>query len=343
MPLPTIRSVTCIRNECEMCRSKRDGKIPRRFPGSPHSERWPVTQVLISFCNVVGNGPMLGLLDTHRRTFRPVAVPPEVSKHRGMTGLAVSDRYIYAGIQWRRRGDDTTSRLLILDRHTLSRVALHTFHSVQRVHSLLVAGEALYAVSTGTDEVIRCDLAHGLPGCEVVVWKPAANAPRDDTQHLNAITAFEGALYISGFGPRQDQLWSSARNGGYVVNLATGAPVATGLNHPHSLTQIDGELAFCESNAGAIRIVGGVVIAHDLPGYARGLCQVGSLLLVGTGIRRRISESTGTPVMSPVDPDDGRCTVTAVALGKGEIQFIVDLTAYGREIYDLLPLDDLAI
>jgi len=299
-----------------------------------------MTSVLISFCNVVNDGPMLGLLDVTRRTFRAVDVPPDVKGHRGLTGLAASDRYIYAGVQWRRRRDDANSRLLILDRHDLSFVALHTFQSVQRVHSLLVDGDAIYAVSTGSDEVIRCDLQNGILGSEVVVWRPVADGPREDTRHINSIVAFDNSLYISAFGPKQDQLWSSVRNSGYVVNVATGEVVATGLQHPHSLTVAGEALAFCESKAAAIQIVGRGVMARDLPGYARGLCQVETSLLVGTGVSRHVSESTGKPVVNRDDIEDGRCTVTAVAMRNGEKEFVMDLSAHGREIYDLLPLSE---
>jgi hypothetical protein len=147
-------------------------------------------------------------------------------------------------------------------------------------------------------------------------------------------------LLVSGFGQKAGDDWSVARDG-FVFNITRGEMVASGLLHPHTLVAIDDTIAYCESQKMAIRL-GGAYIEH-FPGYTRGLCQIGQKLFVGTSVERRFSKSTGklkndNPNWVPVR----RCTVSRLSINSLEIEDTIDLTIYGDEIYDLLPIEGTA-
>jgi hypothetical protein len=85
-----------------------------------------------------------------------------------------------------------------------------------------------------------------------------------------------------------------------------------------------------------VHITGRAYIQH-LPGYTRGLCRIGQKLFVGTSLERRVSKSTGKRKITWVP--GGRCTVSRLSVNSFEVEDTIDLTTYGDEIYDLLPIE----
>ena len=194
-------------------------------------------------------------------------------------------------------------------------------------------------VSTGTDEVIELQDA----------W---SRSPSGD-----CLLASRTRRATSGSSPLECHLWLGRgsvgrgvwqkgwRNlesdqGRFVFNITKGEKIASGIPHPHSLVAIDSTIAYCGSGNMAVHILGRGHVQH-LPGYARGLCLVDQHLFVGTSIERRISKSTGM-LNSPnaTGALAGQCTISRLSLDRFEIEDTVDMTPYGEEIYDLLPIED---
>jgi Domain of unknown function (DUF4915) len=203
------------------------------------------------------------------------------------------------------------------------------------VHSLWVAREKLYVVSTGTDEVIELHMRGAEVTSERVFWRPISEGPRADVHHLNAIYSWRGDMLVSGIGQNPGEDWGLARDG-FVFNITRGEKLASGLHHPHSLMAIDDTIAYCESKKMVVRITGRAYIQH-LPGYTRGLCRIGQKLFVGTSLERRVSKSTGKRKITWVP--GGRCTVSRLSVNSFEVEDTIDLTTYGDEIYDMLPIE----
>jgi hypothetical protein len=300
--------------------------------------------VLVSFCNVARGGPVLAIVDVATGEVRVLDVPERLSCLAGITGLTVLGRYLFAVTS---RSNPTgrgsvdppgPSLLLAFDRTDLRLLHEHKCSTVFDAHSLWAWENELYVVSTGTDAVVRL----GLRGPEVIAeqvrWRPDPAGPAADVHHLNAICSWGGRLVVSGFGPKADLPWSSATDG-FIVDVATGESVVSGVSHPHSLTEVDGALAYCESSSRAVRLVGRSG-EQRLPGYARGMCRVGDRLFVATSRARRVSKSTGalTSLHDAGAELQGGCTLIRLTDDTLAIEEVINLEAYGGEIYDLLSV-----
>ena len=102
--------------------------------------------ILVSFCNVRTSGlPLLGLFDSAASEFRVLDLPCELARCSGITGLAASDRFVYAVAQASDRqvtgAFSGTSVLLIFDRKDLTLRSRYAFRSAVDVHSLWVRGD----------------------------------------------------------------------------------------------------------------------------------------------------------------------------------------------------------
>lgn len=295
--------------------------------------------ILVSFCNVAPGAPMLGLLDSALGTFRAIELPSALGDYYGITGLSQQGGFIYAGVQGRRNeGADSPAHIAVLSTHDLTLRHLYSCRLAQSIHSVLAAHDSLWAVSTGTDEVIQIHLDQGIPqDDERVVWSPTTDGHRADIHHLNSIAFLGGDLLVSGFGKKAGALWSTA-NDGFIKNTVSAETLVSGIDHPHSLMTIAGSLAYCESRTRSVHVNGRQVI-RGLPGYVRGLCLLDGDLFVGAGVGRRVSISTGL-VNNRDDPGElaGQCAVVRIS-PDGAMKRLFDLGAFGAEIYDLLAID----
>ena len=97
------------------------------------------------------------------------------------------------------------------------------------------------------------------------------------------------------------------------------------------LLRIGGDLAYAQSGCSTLNIHGRGAI-RDLPGWPRGLCRVDHLLLVGT------SENPQGGINSTLSRYI-RCTITLCNYTTMSLINAVDLSYWGKGIYDLLPLD----
>jgi hypothetical protein len=295
-------------------------------------------QLLTSFCNVRLPGrPALGLLETATLEFRALRPSMEVDFLGGLTGVALSDSYVFAAAQTRTpAGTRGPSVLLVWERRDLSLAARYQFDSAADVHSLLHVEGTLYAVSTGTDELFALELRGPRVVSERLIWRPDREGPRQDVNHLNAICSFEGSLFVAGFGPRVGASWADAADG-FIANATRDEVIARDLEHPHSLAVVGGHVLYCESGRMAVKVLGGDR-GKQIAGYTRGLCAVDTTLFVGSSRGRLVSRSSGLPTLTDDRLGSNRCQVSVLDAITLEVRAVKDLSAYSDEIYDLMPI-----
>jgi hypothetical protein len=173
---------------------------------------------------------------------------------------------------------------------------------------------------------------------EAAFWRPELEAPRVDIHHLNSVVGWRDDLLVSGFGKKAGPRWNSAQDG-FIFNICTGVRVASGIYHPHSMATLGETVVYCESSNMAVRAVRTNRIQY-LPGYTRGLCVADDKLFVATSKGRKVSKSTGL-INNPEETGvpAGRCTISRLSRDTFHIEETIDLSSYGNEIYDLLPID----
>ena len=164
-------------------------------------------QILVSFCNLRAPGlPALGLLDVTESQFRILRLPRGWDRCCGITGLATSESHVYAVAQASTASQDVASprasNFLVFDRNSFSLLSEYPFRCGHDVHSLWACGNSVYAVSTGTDEVIELQLQGEQVISETVLWRPQPGWPREDLHHLNALYVWKGELLVSAFGKK---------------------------------------------------------------------------------------------------------------------------------------------
>jgi Domain of unknown function (DUF4915) len=290
--------------------------------------------VLASFCN--GEAATLGLIDPDTLGFEAVDLLGLLPA-QGLTGLCARGDRVYLVLHNLRDGEGvvTSHCALVVDAGSLTIVEQHPMQLGIDVHSLAVRDGVVYAVSTGSDEVLALTLDGDRVVSEEVFWRPDPALDRSDHHHLNAILEWNGGLLVSGFGrKRKSERWSSAR-GGFIQRIDDGERLVEGIHQPHSLAVVEGELAYCESPARALRTLGGRSFG-DLPGYARGVCTMpDGTLFVATSCGRMKSKSTGeiTNAAESGVPA-GQCAV--VRFPAGEAPSGIDVGLHANEIYDLL-------
>jgi hypothetical protein len=246
------------------------------------------------------------------------------------TGLALQGERIYALFL-----AGGLSHLAALTAGSLESVFSQPLPEVKDGHSVWVKPPYVYIVSTGTDEVLRYDLAPDGLLNPSVVWQ--ANASGADAHHINSITDWKGRLVISALGPKSGALWATATEG-YIHDISRDVRIKSGVYHPHSLSVRDDCLYYCESQKKLFRSLDAPIF--ELDAYTRGVCWLSDeLVCVGTSVGRRQSKSTGLTA-NPADPGPaaGSCRVTIGRITDGRIVKRVEVGAFGPEVYDLLAL-----
>ncbi len=166
------------------------------------------------------------------------------------------------------------------------------------VHDVLVVGEELIAVSTGTNEVLWFDVQ----GRVRRRWK----APGErDAWHLNCLWEADGRLFVSAFGRFSEHRgWCGKCVGtGFVMDLESGREVMSGLNGPHNPRLIDGDWVVCDSHVSAL-----IVQAPDgsrrtvsLGGFTRGLAFDAGYFYVGVNSDRKTATTESFANVAVVD------------------------------------------
>ena len=224
----------------------------------------------------------------------------------------------------------------VLSEEDLTPLFYQDLPQVKDGHSIFASETGLYVVSTGTDEVFCYDISDNHITNSRVVWR--ASTSQVDTHHVNSITEVDDELYISAFGPKTGPLWASAANG-YIHNITQDIRVKEGIYHPHSLSERNEQLYYCESHMGSFCNLDGSLFLLD--GYSRGVSWLSDkIICLATSVGRKISKSTGH-IGNPADPGEktGQCSLTMRNISSGELFTEIDLSWFGPEIYDLMFIE----
>ena len=272
--------------------------------------------IVVTFCN-----PPHSSVGVHRHDGHDL-VPLPVQPADQFTGMAADDNCLYVAM-----GDRAVTRLVALSRTTWTVAWDVPLADANDVHSIAVADGRLYAVSTGTDSVMRYSLDRGV-GDPELVWSPTDGA--EDTHHLNAITLWNGSVVVAAFGPRSGDRWASARNG-YLFDVSRGVPIEKGIYHPHAVLAWRGELWWCESATGTVYSSSGPRCVVD--GYVRGLAPLSNrLLAIGSSVGRHTEDGS---ITNPLDPGlpAGRSGITVFDAKNQTTRGFVDTSHIGPEVY----------
>lgn len=256
-------------------------------------------------------------------------------------------------------------------------IALATQYQIQRFDNVLAAGQVtdqgfdtLYAPhaawvtgdvdahDVGFDADLRPFFVNTLFGCIAQVsdghsfrpiWHPdfISRLAAEDRCHLNGMAVVDGRPAYATAVSRSDVAdgWRDRRrDGGVVIDVATGAIVADGLSMPHSPRVHDGKLWLLNSGRGAFgwvdRASGAFEPVGFCPGYARGLAFAGGHAIVGLSQAREDRTFAGLALGAELDArdTDARCGLAVFDTASGDLVHWVRIEGVVRELYDVAIL-----
>jgi len=296
-----------------------------------------MSRFLITFCNTLPQGFPLAAYDFETEDLEWIETPTGAGVVGGATGICrLEDAYAVL-LQNRLPGWPSTLALYDLELRPLFAQRLRI---VSDGHSLAAHEGCLYVVSTGTNEVVRLklDVANSRVD-EESFWK--LGEVRADEHHLNGITVVDGRHFLSMFGPDS----ADGARVGRILDTDGRRALSLSLLQPHSLAVFQNHLYCLESLRGQVWRIPIDDLAADvpapfceLPGYLRGIAFDAAYMYVGASSHRLRSKSKGVLNDPPAQSRASlHCLLHRVSLADGAIQSR-DLTPFGREIYDVLPL-----
>lgn len=183
----------------------------------------------------------------------------------------------------------------------------------------------------------------------VPVWRPPfiGELKAEDRCHLNGLAMRDGAPAIATAVSTTDTYdgWRShRRDGGVVIDIASGDIVARGLSMPHSPRWYRDRLWVLNSGEGMFGYVdpasGRFEPVAFCPGYLRGLAFMGDYAVVGMSLPRDNKTFTGLALDDrlrerSVPP---RCGLYFIELSTGAIAHALTISGIVTELYDVAVL-----
>lgn len=175
------------------------------------------------------------------------------------------------------------------------------------------------------------------------LWHPPfiTKLVREDRCHLNGL-AIDGdrAAYVSAVSRSDvaDGWRERRRDGGFVLDVATGEAVAIGLSMPHSPRLYDGKLWVLNSGRGELCTIdpktGDITAIAFCPGYARGLAFVGRYAVVGLSRPRKNQTFEGLELQDVLKQKDTepRSGLLVINIDTGQT---VEWLRFEHTIYEL--------
>jgi uncharacterized protein (TIGR03032 family) len=228
------------------------------------------------------------------------------------------------------------------------------FDAVYSPHALWVTGDLdAHDVGFGADG--RPIFVNTLFACLAAVsdghsfrplWKPpfVSRLAAEDRCHLNGMALEEGKPRYATAVSRSDAAdgWRDRRrDGGVVIDVASGEIIAGGLSMPHSPRLHQGRLWILNSGTGEFGWVdtegGRFEPVAFCPGYARGLAFAGNHAIIG------LSQARENRTFSGLDLDEAlkrrdvepRCGLAVIDLATGDMSGWVRIEGVIRELYDV--------
>jgi uncharacterized protein (TIGR03032 family) len=186
------------------------------------------------------------------------------------------------------------------------------------------------------------------------LWKPPfiTRLAAEDRCHLNGLALRDGAPAFVTAVSKSDvhEGWREhRRDGGIVIDVASGETVARGLSMPHSPRWCDGKLYVLNSGAGEFGTIDLATGKFEpicfCPGYARGLGIHGHFAVIGLSTCRENRTFSGLPLDDALAAKDvqPRCGLLVVDLRTGDIAHSLTIEGVVRELYDVALLPGVAM
>ena len=187
----------------------------------------------------------------------------------------------------------------------------------------------------------------------VPLWRPPfiAKLAAEDRCHLNGLAMDDGRpRYVTAVSRTDvaDGWRDRRRDGGCVIDVASGEVVVSGLSMPHSPRVHRGKLWLLDSGTGYFGPVdtdeGRFEPMTFCPGYARGLAFVGDFAVVGLSKPRENKTFTGLELDDNLAARDAeaRCGLLVISLASGDIVHWVRIDGIVEELYDVAALEGVA-
>lgn len=182
------------------------------------------------------------------------------------------------------------------------------------------------------------------------VWKPPfiSQLAHEDRCHLNGLAMREGRpAYVTAVSRSDvaDGWREKRRDGGVVVDVASGEIVLEGLSMPHSPRWHDGRLWLLSSGTGELGTVdlqeGRFTPAAFCPGYARGLAFAGRYAVIGLSRPRHNQTFGGLQLDDSLKAKatDPRCGLIIVDTTTGTTVSWLRFNHTVDELYDVAVLE----
>lgn len=185
------------------------------------------------------------------------------------------------------------------------------------------------------------------------LWRPPfiSALVGEDRCHLNGLAMDEDRPAFVTAVSRSDVAdgWRERRrDGGVIVDMASGEIVASGLSMPHSPRLHDGRLWLLNSGTGEFGWVdqasGRFEPVAFCPGYARGLAFVGAYAVIGLSRPRSDATFDGLELQDRLEAKDAlpRCGLIVVDLETGRVVEWLRFEGIIEELYDVALLAGVA-
>ncbi|MEL6792195.1 MAG: TIGR03032 family protein [Pseudomonadota bacterium] len=181
------------------------------------------------------------------------------------------------------------------------------------------------------------------------VWRPPFidRLAAEDRCHLNGFTMRDGApAFVTAVATTNiaDGWREHRREGGVVIDVASGEIAASGLSMPHSPRWRNGALWLLQSGTGEFGEVDLASGAFEpiafLPGFARGLSFIGDHAVIGVSKPRRDKTFSGLALDERLEKEGvgARCQIAVVNLKTGDVEHALAIDGVVTELFDTLVL-----
>ncbi|MCR8964018.1 TIGR03032 family protein [Brevibacillus halotolerans] len=159
-------------------------------------------------------------------------------------------------------------------------------HDLADIHDLLVRDDVLYAVSTGTNEIVSLCTDTGN------ITQRWSFPGEGDSWHVNCIDFWNGRLVVSAFceGMKHGDYYNDPLYNGFIMDVETKEKLWLELTHPHTPKAEGNRRYVCDSGLQRLLIQEDDQ-THSLlhPGYPRGLCFTDDYILLGVSQPRNLT------------------------------------------------------
>ena len=179
-------------------------------------------------------------------------------------------------------------------------------------------------------------------------WPPFLPGPApNDRCHLNGLAMRHGvpdAVTTVSTSTEVDGWRAHRRDGGTIIDVASGETVCTGLSMPHSPRWHGDDLWVANAGTGELGRIdaarGRFEPVAPLPGFARGLCFVGDHAVVGTSKPRHGDIYSGLALDDRLSAKGWppRLGIFVVDLRSGEVIEWLQVDGAAREIFEVMAL-----